>query len=320
MIQHLSFLKNSWYPERYHGSNVDHSFFEGWYFKVEDASGEAVYAFIIGVSMSEDGCKEAFIQTVDGVNHHAQYYKFPYHIFKAATDRFFVQIGENTFSKDQIVLKLPHLEGELRFSNHLTWVKSLLAPNVMGILSYWPFLECNHGLISLRNTVSGGIRTDKQYVSFDGGVGYIEKDWGSSFPKAHIWLQSNRFQDKTTSLSVAIAKMLIAGVEVKGFAAVLMWRGKQFLFSTYNLSTIHTVGSESHMELEFKSREYKLLIKTEYKDSVVLVSPNRTGMFGRVKESLNSVVEITLSANQTKKCLYQDEGANVGLEVFGNWY
>ncbi|MCK7537696.1 MAG: tocopherol cyclase family protein [Marinilabiliales bacterium] len=31
-------------------------------------------------------------------------------------------------------------------------------------------------------------------ADFSGGRGYIEKDWGHSFPSAYVWMQSNHFQ------------------------------------------------------------------------------------------------------------------------------
>jgi tocopherol cyclase len=36
-------------------------------------------------------------------------------------------------------------------------------------------------------------------VDFSGGSGYIEKDWGRSFPRAWIWAQSNTFTQPGTS-------------------------------------------------------------------------------------------------------------------------
>ncbi|QII81181.1 hypothetical protein G7057_00970 [Jeotgalibaca arthritidis] len=37
------------------------------------------------------------------------------------------------------------------------------------------------------------------------GKGYIEKDWGRSFPKNYIWIQSNHFNDNQRSLFFSYA-------------------------------------------------------------------------------------------------------------------
>jgi len=189
----------------------------------------------------------------------------------------------------------------------------------MGVLCYWPFLECNHGLISINNEVSGSLVRDGVEHNYSGGKGYIEKDWGASFPKAHIWLQSNRFKDSQTSLSVAIAKMQIAGVEVTGFAAVLMWKGKRFLFSTYNLAKLYVNHSTEGLELVFRGVNYQLNITSTHQRVARLITPNKKGMTGKVKESLDAITTISLTTKRGKEPIYQDVGINTGLEVAGKW-
>jgi hypothetical protein len=73
-------------------------------------------------------------------------------------------------------------------------------PSIMGITAYLPFLECNHGVASLHHTISKGhlvaLRDDSEVLgeaNFDGGVGYIEKDWGVNFPSTWVWAQANMF-------------------------------------------------------------------------------------------------------------------------------
>lgn len=53
--------------------------------------------------------------------------------------------------------------------------------------------------------VEGTVKVNDQEIDFTGGRGYIEKDWGSSFPKRYIWIQSNHFEEPTASLFFSIA-------------------------------------------------------------------------------------------------------------------
>ena len=55
---------------------------------------------------------------------------------------------------------------------------------------YLSFLECNHAIISLRHHITGSLKVNNQKFQIIGD-GYIEKDWGRSFPQDYLWLQSN---------------------------------------------------------------------------------------------------------------------------------
>lgn len=87
------------HPERYHGHSKRPPFFEGWYFKVVDASEEARYAIIPGVFLSSSSERQhAFVQVLDGQRAHATYHPFPLEEFWAAEDRFEIRIGPNRFT------------------------------------------------------------------------------------------------------------------------------------------------------------------------------------------------------------------------------
>ena len=65
----------------------------------------------------------------------------------------------------------------------------------MGPFHYLPFLECNHAIISLRHHITGSLKVNNQKFQIIGD-GYIEKDWGRSFPQDYLWLQSNSCKRK----------------------------------------------------------------------------------------------------------------------------
>jgi hypothetical protein len=56
-----------------------------------------------------------------------------------------------------------------------------------GWYSFMRFMECYHGIIVVdadaEGTVNGEFRSGERF--------YLEKDWGTSFPRSWIWLQSN---------------------------------------------------------------------------------------------------------------------------------
>lgn len=72
----------------------------------------------------------------------------------------------------------------------------------MGPFSYIPFMECNHAILSMKSKTNGQIKINNNKINFHNDIAYIEKDWGTSFPKSHIWCQANNFQNKTASFMI----------------------------------------------------------------------------------------------------------------------
>ena len=81
----------------------------------------------------------------------------------------------------------------------------------MGPFAYFPFMECFHGVLSMKHRVSGSIVVNSKELIFNNGIGYIEKDWGRSFPKRYLWLQCNDFSTEETSIMVSIADIPFLG-------------------------------------------------------------------------------------------------------------
>jgi len=59
-------IKSLFNPPVYQGWGIKRRYFEGWYFKLVNASETKAYAFIPGIAMEETGESHAFIQLLDG--------------------------------------------------------------------------------------------------------------------------------------------------------------------------------------------------------------------------------------------------------------
>ena len=68
--------------------------------------------------------------------------------------------------------------GKLYYT-HLTPLQS----DIMGPFRFVPFMECKHGVISVRHKVTGSIFLNGKEFGYYDNMGYIEKDWGTSFPE-----------------------------------------------------------------------------------------------------------------------------------------
>lgn len=305
-----------WQPEMYHGWGRTHNYFEGWYFKLVDPSGQHVFAVIPGVSYGQDGQAHAFIQVLDGVQCKAHYERFPVEVFQPSPQGFEVHMGNNFFSGERLQLDLPQLKGSLVLTQPHPWPKMLGAPGIMGWFSFIPFMECYHGVVSMHHQLKGELEVNGQRVDFTGGIGYIEKDWGRSFPRAWIWMQSNHFNSPDPMcLMASVAHIPWLGSHFVGYIVGFLWEGQLYRFATYTGAKMQVDLGEREVKLAFFDRKNRLEITAYPAPGAQLVSPISGEMTGKVNESMQAVLAV--SFYERGKLRYTGEGKNAGLELAG---
>ena len=317
----LRFIRNTLHPARYHGRlrGQRSPFFEGWYFKIVDASEQHRYTFIPGVFWSSR--PHAFIQVLDGVAGVAHYHEFPVDLFWAAGDRFEVHIGGSRFNTNEMTLALDRQEqnvaGTLRFGGVTPWPVTLTAPGIMGWYAWVPFMECYHGVVSLDHAIYGELTIDGRTFDFTGGRGYIEKDWGRSFPEAWIWFQSNHFGPPGTSLTASVAIIPWLRTAFPGFIIGLWHEEQLYRFATYSGAKIEHLDVTEHTIdwVVGDGRRRLEMFVTQGPDSHfgLLKGPDTVEMGKRVAETLSAQVYCRLSENG--RALFEGTGQYTGLEV-----
>ena len=160
--------------------------------------------------------------------------------FSFSHNPFYIKIGNNYFSKDSIHIDIKDdtqnliIYGDIKYSNQKNININLLNPNIMGPFSYVSFMECNHAIISMKMRTNGFININNNKIIFDNDIGYIEKDWGCSFPKSYIWCQGNDFQNKDATFMLSIADIPFKLFRFRGLICSLMLDNKEYRFATYN--------------------------------------------------------------------------------------
>lgn len=311
-------LNSFFNPERFQGWGKKRKYFEGWYFKVVNAEETRAFAFIPGIAMDEKGNRQAFVQVLDGKNKTAVYHRFDAASFQPAPNRFFVTVDDNSFSENHLSLQLPGIKGKLSFSGNTPWPKPFYSPGIMGPYAFAPFLECYHGIVSMDHHISGTLEIGGQEINFENGRGYIEKDWGRSFPSAYFWLQSNHFSEPGISVKASVAKIPWIRKAFTGFIAGVWLKDHLISFTTYNGSVLkRSFADEERMELVMENKRYKLEILAHRDRATALASPILGLMDGRIEESMTAKTGVQLFDKKTKQMLLDDTGRNTGLEVAG---
>lgn len=305
-------------PEVFQGNLNQSNYFEGWYFKHVSQDLNHVYSFIPGVSLSLND-PHSFIQIINGISGNAIYVRYMLEEFTWDKKKMHVKIGKSEFTDNSISLHIEDkdisVEGKLDYYNIIKYPRSLFSPGIMGWYSFVPFMECKHGIVSVNHYITGDIRINGEDIDFSGGKGYIEKDWGSSFPESWIWVHSNNFMAKDTSFTLSIAKIPWLGKYFVGLITFLYYNNKFYLFSSYNGSVISEVTrTDKTLNITLKSKNNILKIKVTEKGFGELRAPVAGNMSRRIKESIDSEVELTLY-DSSNNHIYTDTGNRAGFEI-----
>mgnify|MGYP002681986913 FL=1 len=326
-------LRSIWRPALYHGRGKQPPFFEGWYFKLVDASEQHRYAVIPGVFIGrEPGASHAFVQTLDGATGRTAYHRYPFEAFQAARDEFDIRIGPNRFRADRIELDIDRPEGrmagELRFAGGAPWPVTLTSPGIMGPYTFAPFMECYHGVLSFDHSIAGSLSIDGAARDFTGGRGYIEKDWGQAFPKAWIWMQSNHFGEAAVGACLTASVAIIPWLRgaFPGFIVGLRHGGQLYRFATYTGAVIERLDlADTHVTWHMTGRTgprhtpHRLEIVAWRAEGGLLHSPERVVMLQRVLESLTARIDVRLLAltGGQEGVIFERTGRHAGLEIVG---
>ena len=309
-------------PGLYHGQNKRPPFFEGWYVKIVDRSERYRFALIPGVFLHSDpNIQHAFIQVLDCSTGSSQYHRYPFAEFEASANSFDIRIGENRVNDQGMILDIDRdgssVRGSLSFKNAKPWPVNLWSPGIMGWYAWVPFMECYHGVLSLDHVLEGSLTMNGAKIDFSGGRGYIEKDWGRSFPLAHIWMQSNHFEKPGTSLTASVAIIPWIRTSFAGFIVGLLVEGRLYRFATYTGAKITRLDVlDGQIRWTMQDRKHKLTIQATRSHGGMLHAPAVNEMTNRLLESLTSTVDVKLKEHGGK-ILFEGTGRHAGVELGG---
>lgn len=314
-VQHSMKVFRPWV---FQGSKRRKNYFEGWYFKHVSADRQNVYAIIPGISLSEND-SHSFVQVLNGLTGEAFYYRYPVSSFKASGRALSVDVGQSSFSSNGIRLNLNDnrvkIQGELVYGSLNAYPATLTRPGIMGWYSFVPLMECKHGIVSTGHPLDGMIGINGKTINFDSGKGYIEKDWGKSFPESWIWLHCNTFKESDASFTFSVAKIPWVGSFFIGFISYLRFGNQFYNFSTWSKAAIEILEYEDNvLSLVIVNRKHRMVIKAVNNMPGNLRAPVMGSMTRIIKETVDAGIELRLE-DTAGNILFEDEGIRGGMEL-----
>lgn len=269
----------------FHGDNKKSSFFEGWYLKHQTV--QTSIALIPAYHVDKLGSRSASIQIITPEK--SACVDFNAKDFSASKRSFDVSIGasgENKFSLAGIYVNLGGdipVRGEL-FYTHIT----PLHRDIMGPFRFLPNMSCSHGVLSLAHNLYGSLEIGGISHDFTGGVGYIEKDFGSSFPSDYLWTQCSH---GGTCVMLSIADVPVGLTHFRGCICAIYHKGQQLRFGTYGGVKIRKY---SETQAEIQQGDYTLRVTLLRENARELNAPNLGSMERKIRESLACTVRYEL--------------------------
>lgn len=288
-------------------NKLSFDYFEGWYMRFTDEVNDLHYAIIFGVT-KEVSDPHSFIQIYDGTNLTNNYYRYDVDDFSYSNDT--VYIKNHFLSKDSLYIKEDNIEINLLVKEQ-KFLAGKKNKSAMSFLVNFP-LECFQDVIYMDALFNGEVILKDKLINTSGKA-YMEKTYGTKFPRKWIWLQSNHF-NKEVSFSFAHGIIPVFKFEKKGFFAILHHNSKEYRFASYNLSRLKIIEkSDTNLVFVIKKRRYRIEVSAQILKNVVLVGPSNNGLMNLdVHESINSLMHIRFTKG--RKVIFETLGRNVGIE------
>jgi len=163
--------------------------------------------------------------------------------------------------------------------------------------------------------LKGSLSINRSEINFIEGTGYIEKDWGTSFPESWIWLHCNTFDQPDCSFTFSVAKIPWLGNFFIGYICFVYYKGEFFQFATYNGSKITKLNfNKPVLEIELSNKTHILKVQAKQNRAGDLKAPVIGEMNRIIKESVDSEIEISLF-DKKGKLIVNSTGNRAGLEI-----
>lgn len=194
---------------------------------------------------------------------------------------------ECVITNTSLSLNLPEISGFIEYGSFTP-----LSASIMGPFHHLP-LQCKHEILSMSHTLTGQFRIHKQLIDFHGGTGYIEGDYGRSFPQKYMWLHCNDFSSNL-SIMVAVAHIPMVITSFAGCICAIVYNNKEYRLATYKGVTI-IENRSSHLHL--KQGHFDLSIHIKPSTSHPLKAPHLGEMNQVIYESNCSEIDVTFTVD-----------------------
>ncbi len=293
--------------KNFYGTNKKKAYFEGWYLKHQNQ--QQTVALIPSYHVDDSGGKFASLQII--TNTFSRHIPYAAEDFFADKRRFAITLGANIFSRGGIYLNVQRpefsLTGRIFYGPFQT-----LDRDIMGPFRCVPGMQCRHGILSMEHRLFGYLRLNGSLINFQGGTGYIEKDWGCSFPKSYLWTQCNRFGEKDCRIFASVADIPLCGGHFTGCICDICYEDKHYRIATYSGARARLYNDQ---KMELKQGAYTLTADLIDANPRPLLAPRSGAMARTIHESAACTVRYRFY--RENQCIFDLVSPQAAFEYAG---
>ena len=270
--------------------------FEGWYYKFV---GNNISLAVIVAIVIDNETSKGLIQIFDTKTNQKQIKFYPIEQVKYNDDPFSLKIDKNYFTIHSLIIDDENFNCkiQLQFDSLIELETTIYRPTIMGPFSYLKNMECNHGVISVQSQVHGYIQCSGQSRRKVKGIGYQEKDWGTSFPKRYLWLQSNHSK-KQSQMMLSVATIDYGIVHFIGMLGFIYTKKQKYHIGTYYGAKVIKKTKDDHfLYITIKQRKYQFEFIIQKGNETILDGPIQGVMIKPIAECLDGMIKLNIYKN-----------------------
>jgi len=242
-------------PTQLKGKFKKRNFFEGWFHKIYSAKHQTSFVIIYGYTTGNYYDKFGFIQFLIP-NKNVEIYYFSKNEISYNPKNHSVQMGSNILSLKEIKINLKDIYMDLNISDNLP-ISSF--KNSMGYAYFIPTLPCYHSILNKSHLISGEINLFNNKYLLDNDLGYMEKNWGTSFPEKYFWIQAVEPNNPNVSLLFSQAEIKWMGKSFIKHVGHLRLNGEELDLRTLTLFNVsYDNTNPENITITIKSKQIKL--------------------------------------------------------------
>jgi hypothetical protein len=299
-------------PNSIRGNFERNKYFEGWFQKVYSKEHNASFILIYGYATQNSDDHFGFLQVLIP-NQEPEIAYFPKNEVSCDIEQHIFRMGKNLMTTELIRIDINGLRIDLNFKNSQL---SRTFKNSMGYAYFIPNLPCYHSVLTTAQNVSGEIQHNGVYYTLNNAMGYLEKNWGTTFPESYFWIHAVDPNNPARSLLFSKAKIVWLGKTYIKHVGYLCLDGQQIeLRELKNFSVSNSNVSPENQIIQMRSASAQIDLSLDYGREVVFHGPKDGALSRLIQHKTDVKIEVLLNY-ENRKHKYQMVGNYEDIGLF----
>lgn len=285
-------------PNSIRGTFERNKFFEGWFQKVYSKAHKASFILIYGYATHNSDDAFGFLQILIP-NQTPEIFYFPKNEVSCDIEQHIFRMGKNLLTTELIRINIKGLTIDLNLKNTDPF---RTFKNSMGYTYFIPNLPCYHSVLNSAQSVSGEIQHKGVRYTLDHEMGYLEKNWGTTFPESYFWVHAIDPNNPAISLLFSRAKIVWLGKTYIKHVGYLRFDGQQIeLRALKNVTVSNSNISSENRSIQIRSASAQLDLALEYGREVLFKGPKDGALSRMIAHQTDASIKVSLTYENRKQ-------------------